>query len=342
MSPVTLAPEWERQDAMILVWPHANSDWSTHLASIEKTYCELAYRINASQQLIIIAYDLEHEAHIRDALSHYSVDEKKLLFISIATNDTWIRDYGPLCVKSDNGNKVLDFKFDAWGKKYAYEKDNALTTKLLERLNITAACEHIDFILEGGNIEVNAKHELLSSLRCFSRQNNLDINQLEKNLHAWFGIQRVYWLDCGKLEGDDTDGHIDTLARFCADDVIVYSAANTTDDPNTKTLQALQQQLENIQHLNQHKFELIPLPVPEPIYHNNQQLPASYTNFTITNQQVLVPTFDDKQDDYALQTMQDIFPSREVIGINSVSMIQQFGGLHCATMHLPENTLIKA
>ena len=338
MSSIYLAPEWERQDAIILVWPHTISDWSEQLTSIEKTYCELAHRISLKQQVIIIAYNLDHEQSIHTKLNEHSINENNVITTCIPSNDTWVRDYGPISIKFENGYKLLNFEFDAWGGKYEYHKDNAFSSKFCEKLNLAIPCEQIDFVLEGGNLEVNSQGELLSSVNCFSRQSNLNIRRLEKKLRTWFGIQRVYWIDCIKLEGDDTDGHIDTLARFCSDEIIVYSAANNSYDQNTEMLQTLYSELKNIRQQANNKFELVPLPLPTPIHINKQQLPATYANFLITNHYVLVPTFDDEQDSYALRTLQEIFPTREVIGINSLAMIQQLGGLHCATMHLSENT----
>lgn len=341
MSSTYLAPEWERQDAIILVWPHANSDWSVNLPSIENTYCELANHISLHQYLIIIAYNSAHEIYLHQTLSKHSISEDNILIICIPSNDTWVRDYGPLTIKTNSSSKLLNFKFDAWGEKYAFQKDNDFNSVFCEKLNITTACEQIDFVLEGGNVEVNARGELLSSLSCFSRQAgpNLTQSNLEEKMQIWFGTDQIYWIDVGKLQGDDTDGHIDTLARFCSDDIIVYSATNNTHDQNTQMLRSLHSQLESISLQSKNQFELVPLPLPNPIFVNHKQLPASYANFLITNHKVLVPTFEDKQDSHALQTLQDIFPTREVVGINSLSLIQQLGGLHCATVHLPANTL---
>ncbi len=339
MNEILLAPEWEWQDAILLVWPHSKSDWSQNLSCIENTYCELASCICLTQQLIIVAQNPNHAQYIYEITSKLSIDTNNLLITSIPSNDTWVRDYGPLCINTDNGNTYLNFEFDAWGGKYEYQIDNAFNSILYKKLNLSAVYEQIDFILEGGNIEVNSKGELLSSLSCFSRNDNLNLEDIEHNLQQWLGIQEFYWINCGKLAGDDTDGHIDTLARFCTDNIIVYSAENYFNDQNSQTLQTLYCQLENINQQSPQKFELVPLPLPEPVYKNKQQLPATYTNFIITNHNVIVPTFDDKQDSYVLRTMQDLFPDREVIGINSLAMIQQFGGLHCATMHLPANIL---
>ncbi len=342
MSVNHLAPEWERQDAIIMVWPHPHSDWINNLEAIEETYLNLSGHICKQQCLIVVAYDYVHLQHVQQKIAVQSIDSKNILFVTVPTNDTWVRDYGPIFICANDKSIMLDFKFDAWGEKYSYEHDNVFNVKLIEQLNINASYENIDQILEAGNIEINNSSELLCSSTCFRRGCNaafINLAALEQKITDWLGSSKIYWIDAVRLEGDDTDGHIDTLARYCADRSIVYSAIGHPNDVNNKSLNLLEAQLKSINKKSNNRLDLIPLPLPSPIFISNKQLPATYTNFLIANETVLVPVFKDHQDDYALNVFADLFPTREVIGIESTALIQQFGGLHCAAMQIPAGIL---
>ncbi len=341
MNSNRLAPEWQRQDAIIIVWPHSYSDWVNHLDAIEKTYFELTRHISKHQHLILVAYDAAHALHIRHKLEKQLIDIKNIVFITIPTNDTWIRDYGPICVASGNKSTILDFVFDGWGRKYNHEQDNVFNTRLIKQLSFNASYSHVDQVLEAGNIDINGRGELLCSSSCFRRNGNMpnsSLGELEKKLADWFGATETYWADAIQLQGDDTGGHIDTLARFCTDDIIVYSAPSHKNDSDSKALKQLATQLHFIKKRN-NRIDLIPLPLPAPIFLSGKQLPASYTNFLITKKSVLVPTFNDKQDRPTLKVFEELFPTRGIIDIDNTALAQQFGGLHCATMQLPKDIL---
>ncbi|QMU60951.1 MAG: agmatine deiminase [Gammaproteobacteria bacterium] len=342
MGSYRLAPEWARQNAVILVWPHCHSDWSNQLNEIEVTYTEMSRYIARHQKLILVAYDLAHVLHIQETLTQQEIEQKNVLIIPVPTNDTWVRDYGPITVKSDSELKFLDFGFDAWGGKYTHDHDDAFNQQFKFHLNNDISSQKINFILEGGNLEVNSKGVLLISSNCFKRRTSklhAQFTTFERNFENWFGCNRVLWINDVALFGDDTDGHIDTLARYCGDDVVVYSASTHHSDPNNESLDSLNKQLNKIKRNDSSISELIPLPLPTPIFNNGSQLPATYTNFLITNEYVLVPVFNDKQDTHALKTIDTLFPSREIIDIESNTLIQQFGGIHCATMQIPEGCL---
>ncbi|MGH1537939.1 MAG: agmatine deiminase family protein [Gammaproteobacteria bacterium] len=342
MDSFRLAPEWARQDAVILVWPHSNSDWNNQLKAIEHTYIELSRYISRNQKLLLVAYDSSHTFQIQEALELNNITQENIQFTNIPTNDTWVRDYGPVIVQSESESVLLDFKFDAWGKKYHYEHDNQFNKNFKQQLNIQSRFKEIDTVLEAGNLEINAKGILLSSSTCFNRissQSNVDLSQLEKFYENWFGCHNVCWMNNTVLKGDDTDGHIDTLVRFCSDDILVYSAPTNHSHSDNDVLHSLISQLEVLKHNEASLSELIPLPVPKPIFNADQQLPATYTNFLITNQYVLVPVFNDPQDNYALKTLDELFPTREIIEIESNTLIKQYGGIHCAAMQVPEGFL---
>ncbi len=342
MSSNHLAPEWERQDAIIIVWPHLYSDWRGKLEAVEETYLELSKHICNHQRLILVAYDRVHLQHIQQKLNNKPINTKNILFVTIPTNDTWVRDNGPICINSNNNFTILDFEFDAWGQKYDYAHDNAFNSKLSEQINTNASYRIIDQVLEAGNIEINKRGELLSSSTCFKRNiyiPSIDLTRLEKQFSNWFGCYTTFWIDAVQLKGDDTDGHIDTLARFCTDDIIVYTSKGNSNDANYDALILLAKQLDSIKKQSNNRFEIVPLPLPDPIFLSGKQLPATYTNFLIINETVLVPVFNDKHDSYALKIFEELFPSREIIDLESTTLIQQFGGLHCATMQIPEGLL---
>ena len=342
MKSKTLAPEWERQDAIIIVWPHAFSDWLTNLDAIEITYCEICRHISRYQDVILIAYNDAHKLHIQEYLDSLSVNSRLITYANIQTNDTWVRDYGPICINSSYGENIYNFKFDAWGEKYPHLLDDAFNMEFVRQYRLDEHCVSLDFVLEAGNLEINNKGELLCSSTCFKRKNHythISRRQLEEQFADWFGCNNINWINDVKLSGDDTGGHIDTLARFCSDDVIVYSAVKNEYDANYESLKQLEIQLKTIQRKSHNRIELIPLPLPKPIPLANLQLPACYTNFLITNECVLVPIFKDKQDDSILKLFDDLFPSRQIIGINSKTLIQQFGGIHCTAMQIPEGIL---
>ena len=344
MSSNRLAPEWERQDAIIIVWPHLYSDWANNLDAIENTYFEFCKHICKYEHLILVAYNHAHLLHIQQKLDEKAIGSKNILFTINPTNDTWVRDYGPICVNSNNGLLALDFEFDAWGQKFNYNHDNAFNSKLIEQLNFKVSYQHIEQVLEAGNIDINNRGELLCSNSCFKRKvytPPIDLTYLEKQFTNWFGCSTTYWIDEVQLKGDDTDGHIDTLARFCTDDMIVYSSKGNPNDVNNESLNLLATQLESIRKQSNNRLDIMPLPLPDPIFLSGKQLPATYTNFLITNETVLVPVFEknNRQNNYVLKVFDELFPTREVIDMDSTTLIQQFGGLHCATMQIPKGIL---
>lgn len=342
MDSFRLAPEWARQDAVILIWPHSNSDWLGQLDAIEKTYSELSRYISEHQKLILIAYDQNHSQYIDEKLSLQKIKLENIQILAIPTNDTWIRDYGPVIVEAGSKLTVLDFVFNAWGNKYSADKDNAFNQLLMQTLDITSPLEKINTVFEAGNLDINSKGTLLCSSSCFQRKTSsqhIQLNDLEKDFNHWFGCERVLWINNVILHGDDTDGHIDTLARHCDDDIIAYSAPANRSDPNYDALSSLSNQLKNYKTSESTSYELVPLPSPKPIFYDGLQLPATYSNFLIINEYVLVPVFGNKQDDDALKIIDDLFPTREIIDIESNALIQQYGGIHCASMQIPQGFL---
>lgn len=343
MNPHRLVPEWELQDAIIIVWPHTYSDWANDLDQIEATYLSLCKYICEQQGIVIVAHDDKHVSYIQQLLSETSIDCKDMVYLTIPTNDTWVRDYGPVFTESDSEHILLDFEFDGWGQKHSYLLDNAFNAQLVEHLNSKAIYQPVNQVLEAGNFEINDFAELLCSKSCFGRNKReaeTDFAKLEEQLENWLGCNKIYWVEGVQLAGDDTSGHIDTLARFCTNDVIVHSTSSNRNDPNYEVSAQLLTQLEAIKRQSFNRLELVPLPLPDPVFLSNQQLPATYTNFLITNNTVLVPVFNDKQDNHALKLLDELFTDKEIIDIESNTLIQQLGGLHCATMQIPKGVIM--
>jgi agmatine deiminase len=331
--------EWERQRAILITWPHRHSDWVTQLTRIEKTYLEMAIHIAHYQPLIIMAYDHSHAEHIKERLTtNCHMDNIQILVIQ--TNDTWIRDYGPISTYHGNTLDFHDFGFNAWGGKFSYNHDNQVTEQFIKQ----CAWENVSvkkntFILEGGNLETDGHGTLLTKRQCLcdpKRNPGMSEDQIKTILQNTLSIKKFLFLDHGDLEGDDTDGHIDILARFCNPHTICYTAPANDHDHNARELKKMEAQLKTFTDCAHNPYALIPLPCPTPIYDTHQkQFAANYTNFLIINDAVLIPTFHDPADDIALERLGACFPTRKMIPIDARVLVKQGGTIHCATMQIP-------
>lgn len=337
----TLAAEWQPQAQVLLTWPHQHTGWH-EFTELEQEYLAIAQAIIQFEPLTILCYDADHQHHVKKLLQRAKLPTTgDLRCLTIATNDVWIRDYGPLTVHDKLQQPLhLDFEFNAWGGKYDFSKDNQVTHQLALHGAIDRnRTEKINFILEGGSIDINAQGQLLTTTRCLgahTRNANLSRHELEHYLEKYLGAQQVLWLEEGALAGDDTDSHIDMLARFTEHDAIMYTSCHDRSDPNYADLQAMQINLRQLCQQHQLPHALIELPIPTPIYKKDgSRLPASYANFLIINDAVLVPTYNDKNADaYACGQIQMAFPHRKIIPLSSRHLIEQFGSIHCATMQI--------
>lgn len=334
--------EWQPQDATLLVWPHHSSDWQPRLASITLTYLHMTAAISNHQLVIIIVQDEQHMEITRTQCVNHGCQQSNIEFLIIPTNDTWIRDYGPQLITQNKDCIFLDFDFNAWGEQYSHHLDQAFAHKLWQQLSLDKyEYKNIPVVYEGGNLDFDSCGNILTNLKCAQRNSskfNHDedvINLLKTN----FNCKRVIGLHIDPLAGDDTGGHIDTLARFINDNTIIYATSSHPEDPNYSVLECLRAQLMNLQE--QYNYTLIPLNMPNiPLIDTlGQMLPASYINFVLINDGVLVPQYQDQQDSNALTILQTCYPSREIIPINACELVQQFGSLHCATLHIPASTL---
>ncbi len=332
--------EWAPQSAVMLTWPHDKSDWAPHLNSVEPVFVEIARHISQRQGLLIVARDETHKDHIRHCLSQAGIDADTCQLYQIPSNDTWARDHGPIGVYTEGKLHLLNFIFNAWGGKFPAHKDDAISRQLQQQgaFGDTPLLSQ-DLVLEGGALETDGQGTLLAVRRSLidpARNPCLSQAQIESSLNRILGIRRFLWLDRGGLAGDDTDGHIDTLARFSSKNQILYQGCDNPDDPNHGELQAMAEELRRLKTDSGGPYRLSALPSPHPIYdEKGQQLPASYANFLIINGAVLVPTYGDQADKIALATIGQAFPEREIIGINCLPIIRQYGSLHCLTMQIP-------
>jgi agmatine deiminase len=312
-----LPAEWESQDAVLLVWPHERSDWRAILVEARRTVQTIIETIERFQPVILVRPDKW----------------------DLLTNDTWARDFGPITIEEDGKPVLLDFTFTGWGGKFAAEKDNAVN-RSLHRLGAfgTTPLRTVDLVLEGGSIESDGQGTLLTTTQCLlnpNRNPHLSKEQIEGQLKSELGVSTILWLEHGYLAGDDTDAHIDTLARLCPDKTIVYVACDEPNDEHFAPLKAMERELQHFAG-----YRLLPLPWPGAKYcAEGHRLPATYANYLVINGAVLVPTYDDPADFQALEVVGSAFPGREIIGINCDTLILQHGSLHCITMQIPEGVV---
>jgi agmatine/peptidylarginine deiminase len=343
MTAKRLPAEWERQSGIILSWPHAQSDWAGQLAEAEQIYLDLAREISLRETLLVTCFDQPHRQHVAQILQSGEAAMNNVRFAIAPGDDTWSRDYGPIGIVENNRPVLLNFTFNGWGGKHPAEQDNLITRHLQAQQIFATTVRNIDFVLEGGSIETDGYGTLLTTTKCLlspTRNPGLNPTQIETRLRTYLGIQRILWLKHGHLAGDDTDGHIDTLARFCDPQTIAYVSCDDPQDEHHAPLQIMAVELADLRTTDNQPYRLMPLPLPAAIHDaQGRRLPATYANFLIINGAVLVPTYAVPQDVSALTVLQNTFPERAIIGIDCRALIQQFGSLHCITMQLPQGIL---
>lgn len=336
-----LPAEWEDQDGVLLSWPHADSDWSDDLDRVEPVFAAIAATISHHERVVIVAPECEL---ILPAIMAAGGDPQRVTLCRIPTNDTWSRDFGPITVQEGGRTRLLDFGFNGWGLKFAANYDNQITRRLAESgVFGNNSPETVGLILEGGAVESDGHGTILTTSECLlnpNRNPHLDQAEIEAKLCELFGARRVLWLDHGYLSGDDTDSHIDTLARLCPNDTIAYVHCSDPADEHYNALQRMAEQLRTFRTLDDRPYRLLPLPWPEASFGpRSERLPATYANFLVINGAVLVPTYNCSQDEAALAVIAEAFPGRSIIGIDSSPLILQHGSLHCVTMQLPRGVL---
>jgi agmatine deiminase len=341
-SPTTqriLPAEWALQSAVQLTFPHENTDWADVLEEVLPCFVAIAETISRFQPVLIVCKNAESTKALLQ-----KANQDNLLFAEIDSNDTWARDHGGITVLENGKPRVLDFVFNGWGLKYPADKDNLITRHLYNMGVFDAEFQHGGIVLEGGGIESDGEGTLLTTAECLlspNRNPHLSKAEIEAYLKACLGLRRVLWLHHGYLAGDDTDSHIDTLARFCSSDTIAYVQCLDAADEHFGALRSMAAELQSFRTLSGQPYRLVPLPWPDPCYDaGGERLPATYANFLIVNGAVLVPTYRVPQDAEALSLFKELFPRREIIGIDCRPLIGQHGSLHCVTMQYPA-TVVK-
>ena len=337
----SFATEWDNQDGILIAWPHAGTDWAYMLDEVTACYVEMARAIlEDDERLVIVAPDADD---VKASLGQ-DVDWQRISIIELPTNDTWVRDYGPIAVFKDGRTVLTDFTFNAWGMKFAADCDNLVTSRLQARGVFKAPLvNYRDLVLEGGSIETDGNGTVLTTTCCLTAPNRNDAlsrEQLEQELLDRLGCVKMLWLDHGALSGDDTDGHIDTLARFAPDGVILYCGCDNPEDEHYEPLMKMEEDLKQMTNAEGNPYHLIKLPLPDAMYDEISRLPATYANFLVMNHQVLVPVYGQPENDVkACELIGQAFPGRKIKGIDCRPLICQHGSLHCATMQLPEGSL---
>ena len=356
-----LPAEWEPQSAIMLTWPHADTDWKQYLRQITNTYLELSEIITRFEHLLVVTPIVEStHKMLSERLSPEQM--KRVHLFEIDSNDTWARDHGPITLISRNKQNsfivpihLLDFKFNGWGEKFAWQKDNAINLQLYYQGAFEAALEnHTGFVLEGGSIESDGKGTIFTTSQCLlapHRNQPFTKDDIDRQLKNFFHARQVEWLDHGNLIGDDTDGHIDTIVRVAPHDTLLYVGCDDPEDEQYEDFQALEKQLQKLFTFEGYPYRLLKLPMPDAIYDegdrlttdkNSQgdRLPATYANFLILNGAVIYPTYNQpEKDEEAKRQIQLAFPDREIIGVDSLTIIRQHGSIHCLTMQLPKGAV---
>ncbi|QPH97841.1 agmatine deiminase family protein [Campylobacter concisus] len=312
--------EWEEQELLFLSLPHSKSDWEPYLEEILAGYEELVAAVTPYEKVVLICPD---EANF-DRFKKF----KNVEFVKLETDDTWIRDYGMIDVCTKDGVKSYDFKFNAWGGKFKSSKDDAINLELAKIYK--TKLEPVDMILEGGSVEFNGDGVLLTTSKCLLNENRnkaLSKEQIEEKLKSLFGLKRIIWLENGFIRGDDTDSHIDTLARFITPDTIAYVACEDESDEHFDELKRMEDELKKT------GFKLLALPLPKPKFYDGKRLGCTYANFIFINGALIVPTYNDENDEKVLNLLAQALPDRKIIGVNSLVFVRQNGSLHCSSQN---------
>lgn len=330
--------EWEKQRAVLFAFPHQWSDWQEYLSEVRENFIAIIKQVLRFESVILIYHpnDLEGKQIIEEEFSK-QIKEGRIKVYAIKCNDTWARDFGAINLFEDEKNVLLDFGFNGWGLKFASNWDNQINSALKELGEFSDELRVVDMILEGGSIESDGEGVILTNTQCLLEKNRnpyLNQEQIELKLKEHLGAKKILWLNHGYLAGDDTDSHIDTLARFISPTQIAYVGCDDKSDEHYVELKAMESELEKLRDLNGKPYELIKLPFVRAIFDEGERLPATYANFLFVNNALLVPTYGDSNDSLALQILQDALPHLEVIGVDCQTLIRQHGSLHCVSMQI--------
>ena len=335
-----LPAEWAPQSGIQLTWPHAGTDWAHMLTEVQACFAAIAREIAQRELLLIVTPEPEE---VKKQISA-TVNMQNVRFMECETNDTWARDHGAITMLDAEGASLLDFMFNGWGLKFASDKDNLITRQAVKVGFLNGRyVNRLGFVLEGGSIESDGLGTLLTTSECLlspNRNGQMSRDEIEDYLCSVFHLKQVLWLDHGYLAGDDTDSHVDTLARLCSPDTIAYVQCTDTQDEHYEALHQMEEQLKTFRTLNGKPYRLLALPMVDKIDEEGERLPATYANFLIMNDAVLYPTYRQPENDQrAKEVLQEAFPEYEIVGIDCRALIKQHGSLHCVTMQYPAGVL---
>ncbi len=336
-----LPAEWEIQDGVLMAWPHEGTDWAYMLDDVRPVFSDIIRQIARFERVVLVA---PNAASAADYLGEAGVELANVTICEIPSNDTWARDFGPVTVIFNNKPALMDFGFNGWGLKFPANFDNLISQRLKKQGVLLPNLNTIGLIMEGGSIESDGLGTILTTAECLlspNRNPQLDMSEIEQALASLVGAKRVLWLNHGGLAGDDTDSHIDTLARICPDNTIVYQGCDNPLDEHFGPLKLMEDELKAFTAPDGSTYRLVTLPWPTARFDEQaHRLPATYANFLIINGAVLVPTYRDPENDRtALERIAGAFPGREIIGIDCLPLLDQHGSLHCVTMQLPQGVL---
>ena len=340
MASIHFPAEWHAQSAIQITWPHRGTDWIDIIDEVTTFYVALSKEILKHTTLIIVCEE------VAETKKHFtSSEQENLILADIESNDSWSRDHSAISVFIDGKPAIYDFGFNAWGLKFAANHDNQITQKLFDKKVFAEDVEYhnfLNFILEGGAIESDGEGTLLTTSKCLlapNRNQPLTKDEIEEFMMKIFGLKQILWLQHGYLSGDDTDNHIDTLARLCNKTTIAYVQCTDEKDEHYQELNKMEKELAAFRRLDGEPYNLIPLPMAEPVFEDDYRLPATYANFLIMDNVVLLPTYSTNKDSIAKEQLQKAFPDKEIIGIDCRTLIKQHGSLHCITMQYPKGFL---
>lgn len=335
-----LPAEWYPQEFVQLTWPHAETDWADILEEVTECYIAMAREISLREPLLIVTPDA---TQVRQLLSSRLPEActKRITYFECPTNDTWARDHGFISLLCEGERCLLDFRFNGWGQKFASNLDNQINLQLRQAKVFEGRYEgHLGFVLEGGSIESDGEGTILTTSECLlapNRNEPMTQKEITAYLKSSLRAERILYLDHGYLAGDDTDSHVDTLARLCPNDTIAYVQCLDPEDEHYEALHRMEEQLKEFRTAKDEPYRLVPLPMAEAIFdEDGERLPATYANFLIMNEAVLVPVYANKElDEMAMKQLQLAFPDREIVGIDCRVLVRQHGSLHCCTMQYP-------
>jgi agmatine/peptidylarginine deiminase len=342
---IVFPAEWAKQSGVQLTWPHRETDWKDSLDDVTACYMRIAREIVRREKLLVVCRDVQEVRRQLWTDGEIKSLAGRILFREIPSNDTWARDHGAIAVFADGKPYIYDFAFNGWGLKFAAAHDNQITGRLYAQKAFQPKVGYRSmkhFVLEGGSIETDGEGVILTTSQCLLSPNRNGFKstaEMEERLRLIFEADTILRLDHGFLAGDDTDGHIDTLARFCNRRTIAYVRCDDPEDVHFEELRKMERELQSFRCPDGQPYRLVPLPMADAVMHGGERLPATYANFLIINGAVLLPFYGSPCDEIARQQLQRTFPDREVVGIDCRPLIRQHGSLHCITMQFPDGFL---